>query len=58
MRPMVSFPFSIVVMVQTKIYLLGSSIIDCLPKPDPSLGIAYFFSDGRDDQRGNTPWVS
>ena len=27
-------------------------------KPDPSLGIAYFFSDGRDGQRKNIPWVS
>jgi len=33
--------------VQLKNHLLSSSIIDKLPKPNPSLGIAYFFFDGR-----------
>jgi hypothetical protein len=33
-----------------KTNLLSSSIIDKLPKPNPSLGIAYFFFDGRDGQ--------
>jgi hypothetical protein len=33
--------------VQLKNHLVSSSIIDKLPKPNPSLGIAYFFFDGR-----------
>ena len=33
--------------VQLKNHILSSSIIDKLPKPNPSFGIAYFFFDGR-----------
>jgi hypothetical protein len=37
--------------VRMKTCLLSSSIIDKLPKPDPSRGIAYFFFDGRDGRK-------
>ncbi|KDR71052.1 hypothetical protein GALMADRAFT_75337 [Galerina marginata CBS 339.88] len=33
-----------------KSHLVSSSIIEKLPKPDLSLGVAYFFFDGRDGQ--------
>ncbi|KDR68859.1 hypothetical protein GALMADRAFT_78000 [Galerina marginata CBS 339.88] len=38
------------VVVQIKNIFLSSLIIDKLPQPNPSLGIAYFFFDGRDGQ--------
>jgi hypothetical protein len=47
---MVSLLFMKAAMVRTKTGLLSSSIIDKLPEPNPSLGMAYFFFDGRDGQ--------
>ena len=37
--------------IELKTCLLSSSIIDKLPKATHSLGIAYFFFDGRDSQK-------
>ena len=39
------------ILVEIKTCRLSSSIIDKLPKPTGSLGIAYFFFDGRDSQK-------
>src|SRR6267154_2299045 len=47
---MVSLLFIIGAIVPMKTHRLSSSIIDKLPRPDPPLGIAYFFFDGRDSQ--------
>jgi hypothetical protein len=47
---MVSLLFMTGAMVRTKIGLLSSSIIDKLPNPNSSHGVAYFFFDGRDGQ--------
>ena len=39
------------ILVEIKTYPLSSSIIDKLPKPTESLGVAYFFFDGRDSRK-------
>ena len=39
------------ILVELKICLFSSWIVDQLPEPSESLGIAYFFFDGRDSQK-------